>query len=175
MKKKNPWKLNNRGITLTELVVVIAITAVLAGGGITMMGLIPRMQVNGCVQDFVGNMNKVKTNTMSFQDVKAELYQDSTGVYMQVYKGKNASGDWLLDETSILIGEKGVCVKAVIDGAEVDLNGKRLELSYDRSSGSFNDAQVVGGVSGECTSITFYKGSIERVATLTTLTGKMSY
>lgn len=169
VKKKKPWKLNNRGISLVELIVVIAITAVLAGGGITMMGLVPRMQVNGCVQDFAGVMSQVKTNTMSFQNVKVELYQDDSGVYMQVYKGSEA-------EEPVMIGEKGVCVKAQIGGLEEDLNGKRLELSFDRSSGALNEVQVVGGsMHGECTSITFYKGSTERVATLTTLTGKISY
>ena len=169
VKKKNPFQLNNRGISLTELIVVIAIMAVLAGGGITMMGLIPRMQVNGCIQDFAGNMGRVKTNTMSFQEVKAELYQDNTGVYMQVYKGGVA-------EEAVMIGEKGVCVKAVINGLDVDLKGKKLELSYDRSSGAFNDVQVVGGGEhGECESITFYKGTTERTATLIKLTGKITY
>ncbi len=169
MMKKNPWKLNNRGISLTELIVVIAIMAVLAGGGITMMGLIPRMQVNGCIQDFTGNMNKVKTDTMSFQNVKAELYQDATGVYLQVHKGSE-------NEDPIMIGEKGVCVRAEINGLEVDLNGKKLELSYNRSSGAFNDVSVVGGGEfGPCTSITFYKGSTIRTATLVTLTGRITY
>ena len=168
VKKENPWKLNNRGISLVELIVVIAITAVLAGGGITMMGLVPRMQVNGCVQDFAGNMSEVKTKTMSFKNVRVELYQDATGVYMQAYKGSEA-------ETPVMIGEQGVCVKAEIGGSSVDLNGKRLELSFDRSSGALNEVQVVGGMHGECTSITFYKGSTERVATFTTLTGKISY
>ncbi|MBQ8821323.1 MAG: prepilin-type N-terminal cleavage/methylation domain-containing protein [Lachnospiraceae bacterium] len=169
MRKKNSFQLNNRGISLTELIVVIAITAVLAGGGITLMGLIPRTQVNGCVQDFAGTMNRVKTNTMSFQEVKVELYQDSTGVYMQVYKGSDA-------EDPVLIGEKGVCVKAVIGGLEQELNGKRLKLSYDRSSGAFNDVEIVGGgASGECSSITFYKGITQRTATLVKLTGKISY
>ncbi len=152
-----------------ELIVVITITAVVAGGGITMMGLIPRMQVNGCVQDFAGTMSRVKTNTMSFQEVKVELYQNDTGVYMQVYKGSDA-------EEPVMIGEKGVHVKAVIGGAERDLDGKRLELSYDRSSGAFKDVKIVGGgTSGECESITFYKGATERTATLIKLTGKISY
>ena len=167
-KKNNSWKLNNRGITLVELIVVIAITAILAGGGITLMGLVPRMQVNGCAQDFAGTMNKVKTNTMSFQEVKVELYQNETGVYMQTYKGGVA-------EELVQIGEKGVCVKAVIGGSAVELNGMKLELSYDRSSGAFSDVQVVGGVRGECTSITFYRGTTERTATLTKLTGKITY
>ena len=169
MKKKKTCKLNNLVISLVELIVVIAITAVLAGGGITMMGIVPRMQVNSCVQDFAGVMSQVKTNTMSFHEVKVELYQDDSGAYMQMYKGSEA-------ETPVMIGEKGVCVKATIGGSNVDLNGKRLELSFNRSSGALNDVQVVGGgMTGECTSITFYKGSTERVATLTTLTGKISY
>lgn len=166
--KKRVWKLNNRGISLTELIVVIAIIGVLAGGGISMMGLIPRMQVNGCVQDFAGHMSEVKTKTMSFQSVYAELYQDDSGVYLQVHKGSDV-------EEAVLIGEKGVCVKAVIGGTEVELNSKELTLSYDRSSGAFQDVTVSDGTTGECTCITFYKGSTERKATLVKLTGRISY
>lgn len=169
IRKMRMCKLNNLGVSLTELIVVIAILAVLAGGSITFMGLIPRTQVNSCVQDFAVQMGKVKTHTMSFQDVRVELYQNDTGVYMQVYKGSDA-------QPPVQIGKGGISVKAKIGGLEQDLNGKRLELSYDRSSGSFEDARIVGGgTEGECTSITFYKAAVARTATLITLTGRISY
>lgn len=167
--KKKAWKLNNQGISLTELIVVVAILGVLAGGGISMMGLIPRMQVNGCVQDFAGNMSEVKTKTMSFYSVRAELYQTDAGVYLQVYNGSEG-------EDAVLIGEKGVSMKLVFeDGTTHELSAGKVSISYIRSSGAFDKIKVNESDEKYCQKIIVYKGTTEREIVFSNLTGRMSY
>ena len=167
-KNKRVWKLNNRGVTLTELIVVIAIIGVLAGGGISMMGLIPRMQVNGCVQDFVGSMSEVKTKTMSFHSVYAELSQDDNGVYLQVHKGSAV-------EEKVLIGEKGVCMEFFLeDGTIHKLGDGKVKISYNRSSGAFEKVKIIDDEE-YCKKIRVYKGTVERDIKFTNLTGRLSY
>lgn len=164
---------NNRGFTLVELIAVLSIMAVLTGVGVSMMGLIPRTQVNSCSEKIVTAIEKSRTNALSFKNSEVELYSDSDGVYINnyVYKGNNPA---TVETTKV--GDAGVSIYYTLDnGEELELAGDKLMLGFNRSSGAFVYSKLNGTDQTKyCTLIIIRKGTTTRKLVLTQLTGKVS-
>ncbi len=167
-------KLNNVGLSLTELIVVIAIMAVLAGISISLLGLIPRSHVNGCTEHIGGAIEKTKSNAMSFANVALEITQTADGVFIQ-FKKSDASGNLADDGAKQQVGKAGVEISYVLQGGvETPLDSDKMTISFKRSSGAFEET-IVGSTHGACEKIIIRKGSISRTIELVELTGKISY
>ncbi len=126
---------DNSGLSLVELVIVIAIMAVLTGGSVTIVAGISNARVKSCAQSIYTDLNRVKTNTMA-----KEKGTGSSDYYFGLYR----SGDDVIlkemingDATLKTIAGKDVSVQyaATEGGTKTTLGSAEITCKFKRSSG----------------------------------------
>ena len=100
---------NNKGLSLVELIVVIAIMSVLSG--IVYMGMAKNIfntNVTQCTENMETIINKVRVNTMGRNEVTLRFYQDNDGRYFSETKVKKGFGTNASEDTVVeLVGKCG--------------------------------------------------------------------
>lgn len=168
-------KLNNAGLSIVELVVVMAIMVVVVGGGISLFGLIPRSQADSATKDLGAMIEKTKNNAMGFQQVELQITQDGTGVYAQLRKLDPSSGVMVNEGGRVMMGTSHVMLRYQFEGESLTALGDDvMTISFDRSSGAFNKTKV-DAVEGSLVKLIITRGTYSRTIDLVELTGKISY
>lgn len=120
----------NEGFSLVELIVVIAILAVLGAGAVMGVGMLSGWQLKECVSLLDGGLNETRTEALSKQAAYLTVSCDKNGSYYMEMTGKPAeklAGDKITITYTTDAGEGEVAITAE----------KPLRLSYDRASGAF--------------------------------------
>ncbi len=153
---KSKFSKNNKGYSLVELIVVIAIIAVLGVGATWSIILVFSANAKTCANDIVGAISECKIETMSKGQgsVKLKIYRDGAGgtIYSELLF-KDASGDWSFKNGTPETGYAGErekvgasrCSVGTSDGAD-DIPTSRdtaWEIYFNRSTGSFADGTGV--------------------------------
>ncbi|MCM1118751.1 MAG: prepilin-type N-terminal cleavage/methylation domain-containing protein [bacterium] len=161
---------DNRGLSLVEIIVVIAIAAVISGFFILGIGMITGKPVEQCARQMKIVLEQCRTAAMGKPtgDAYLVLTRDSEGVWATLYQGG------VPDKK--MVGQSDVVVKVILDGTEYDLKDSfpsGLRIDFDRSSGGLLASASPGGGSAFCKSITMSRGSTTRTLTIVRLTGKI--
>lgn len=174
----------NGGFSLVELIIVIAIMAIV----VTVMGLsvgtLTGRKVAKCVDEIVSTLERARVLTLGKEQNQVEflLLEDGNGEYhAQIYQG----GSMVTDR---VVGKKPIEIEIEFsDGSTYELGSiggeppyatipeTGLHLVFDRSSGAFsqNTNKVGSDVKLYCNKITVSNGT--RTITITTVgrTGKI--
>lgn len=163
---------DNKGYTLVEIMVVIAIIAVLLLVGITGLGFIGSANLNSCTEDLKTAVGKVRITTMGKNNATLRIYQDSSdGAYyiQEIVDGNPEAGEKIgkasLTLTYTMVDDSGAVLST---GTISDPND--LEIGFDRSSG----AQIeLPSNTGKCSRIDISLGSRTRSVIMVPATGKV--
>ncbi len=191
---KTGLRSNNKGYSLVELIVVIAIIAVVGLGATWSIILVFSANAKTCANDIVGAISECKIETMSKGqgNVKLILYRDGEGgtIYSELLF-KDASDHWTFKngQPEGTAGERekigaSRCSVGTTDGSD-DIptdRGTAWVICFNRATGSFVSAEdVADGVAGDATTqalldsgIWVQGGSKKYQITLEALTGKTS-
>lgn len=174
-------KRDNRGLSLVEIIVVVAIMAALGGSIIIGVGLATGRPADECAAKLQSILQSSRLSAMGKVDNKIEIYMNAEGyIYVKetvTTATGNGAGSGMADRvTETRIGERGITFVYTLSNHSTGTltpGGASLVLSFDRSSGAFN------GLEGYptpvyCESITISRGSREKTLTLSSLTGKVS-
>lgn len=162
---------DNRGISLVEVMVVIAIMAVVGAVGIWSINAMTGKPAQQCAQKIVYSLERHRTSAMGKVDALYVLRESGGKVYVDEYLTNDAGGvdtTTMSPATTTEIGSTGVQVQYQL-GADPTLHDLPLSLSFDRSSGAFE--KQPGG--GYVTRIVARRGGREYEVTLVPLTGKV--
>ena len=191
----------DKGFSLVELVIVVAIMAVMGGFFFLGFGLLSGQHARECANDLSAALSKEKNYALTRSamiDCYMELVCESGAYYVRYYQPKNAivrgdapGSDWVLAEEE-KIG-KSVTVTCQVGGSPyVIQDGQSLKVVFDRISGAYkmflksdgtsmgavirNDPSggadtVVGGTKASCTGITIESGRVYDI-TIYEATGK---
>lgn len=155
---------NQKGFSMIELIVTIAIMAVVTTGGVLSFSLVTGRQVIGCTEEIVSYISQTKVQALSRADAQLEIFVKNDGVYVNLS----------VEGRDVKVGKSGLQVKyKTQNGAEMTLSETdRLKLTFDRSSGAFL-ALADGTVDGSyCVEITVENGRHSRTIILVPQTGK---
>jgi prepilin-type N-terminal cleavage/methylation domain-containing protein len=188
---------DDRGVTLVEMIIVIAIISVLAGASIFLYGLIPSGRVNSVARKTESGLEKTRNNALSFYGADY-VFSMTNGAYyglIRVDRDMDGATDDMVNQGEAEELGKAVKVTVYCKGAAagsteesyVLQNGNSMTISFDRSSGAFKPMAgtfVNGGGTARSISETdnIYLTKIEvtsgmghkRTIVCTRLTGKMS-
>lgn len=166
-------RMNNAGLSLVELVVVIAILAVLSAGSVTIVGAINNARTKSCAQSIYSDIGRVKINTLA--------KEKSTDVGSSYFKLKRDASNNIVIEEGVngtvvekVIGSSELTVSYEYGGSNVNLTSSSsapAECTFDRATGGVKDRNfdtiTVSGVRASYV-ITIYpatgKVEMERVA-----------
>lgn len=163
MKKR---KSDNRGLSLIELIVVIAILGILSVGAVNSLGLLSSSGAKEAATKLKSAMSKARTETMSKSQASLKLYEDDSEYYVQFTVNGN-------QETPIKIGSSRVNI-TYTESDEPDnpqsLPSDGITLEFDRDTGAF---KYISGTDVYCEKITITGGSRTYTLTCERLTGKV--
>ena len=132
---------NNKGYSLVEMIVVVAIIAVVGLGATWSIILVLSGNAKTCTHSIMNAISECKIMTMSQGkgDVRLLLYRDDEGnVYSELQSWDKDAGKYVTSYNGLeKIGAKR-CSVGSLEGAD-DLPNKdsAWEIYFDRSSGSF--------------------------------------
>lgn len=169
--KKN----NNRGFSLVELIVVVAIGAILIGASILSIASISGTAAKQCARNIESILNKTRVTTMGKDTAVIELYKDlSDGAYYYTVTVKNGkvdkNGNGETTAETKKIGRSNLEIRYSADVSTTFNNASKLDVSnpikieFDRSSGAEKT---------DISKIWVKHGSTEKTITIYKETGKI--
>ena len=132
---------NNKGFTLVELIVVIAIMAVLTGFIITGIGLLSTLSSRQCARQLKQSIGQARIETMGKNYVKLRLYKDSTDncYYLEETKTVTETGETSVTTDKVGSGRITITGKDAGGSDYTISTGHDITLSFKRSTGGFDD------------------------------------
>ncbi|MDE6749048.1 MAG: prepilin-type N-terminal cleavage/methylation domain-containing protein [Lachnospiraceae bacterium] len=133
-------KQNNKGYSLVEIIIVIAIMAILTGGVFFSINMVFGANAKTCANDLKNAISQCKVNTMGKSDAALEIYRDSSNQCIYARQWIKESYGWQAKEPEKISNAK-VYITYSTDGTNFqELDGtKSLYIGFDRSSGSFKE------------------------------------
>lgn len=124
----------NEGFSLVELIVVIAILAVLSTAAVMGIGMLSGWRINQCVNYVDGGLKETRTDALSREAAYLTVSCDENGNYYM--EGTNHPKEKIAGETIEI-----VYTTDAQTGEEEITPEQPLILSYDRASGAFLPVQ----------------------------------
>ena len=160
-------ELRNKGFSLIELIVIIAIMGVMLAVGGYSLTAISSANAKQCAKELEAGLISTRTQSYSSDSdtVKATVsfYKGTDGIYMKKSFESEAEK----------IGGSTVSASYKLTGSTyyVDLGNKPITFSFNRSSAAFNPATIDGN-SANCESIKISSGTKVYTITCYEHTGK---
>ncbi len=167
--KRHMWQRiqqDQRGFSLVELIVTLAIVGIVSVGGLYSISVVTGQNIKSCAKKLESAINETRVFALSKSQAKMELYTNADGVFVKVYADASATG------TEEKIGKTGISIKYEdTAGNEVELNsGTTLTISFDRSSGAFRP--LTGSTDKYCEAVILEEGSRKYTLRMIPQTGK---
>lgn len=167
-------KKDHRGLSLIEIIVVIAIMSILAGTVGIGVGMALRRPVDECASKLQASLQSNRLTAMGKISAKLEIYMDDGYIYI---RETIVSSDGVRT-TETRIGDRGILLEYKLSGGDALIplpeDGSPLILSFDRSSGAFKDLEEMTLPNVYCEKIVISKGDRVKELTLARLTGKVT-
>ena len=163
--------MNNKGFSLMELIVVIAIMGVVMVGGVITMGLLFSASGKEASAKLNSALIKTRTESMSKASASVEVYENTAD--SKYYVAYTISGN---KQEPIMIGDSRVEISYKdSNGTTTNLvaGGQPLVISFERDTGAFKPiGTATGNLPIYCREITVVSGHKTYTITCERLTGK---
>ncbi len=167
---------DNRGLSMVEIIIILALIAVLAGAVGLGIGMVSGRAADECAGKLRSAIRNSRITTMGkgAGEVRLYIYEAADGRFM-IRQVIGAA-----EPQTTPIGDKGVTVEFKITGdttyRPLGDESHPLIIGFDRSSGAFKMLDAMGGdyIGKYCVEIKVSKGDRTKTLELFSLTGKVT-
>lgn len=130
----------NKGYTLVELIVVIAILVVLTGAGVLQMRSVFSYYAKQCAENLEAQLNRVQIVNMARKTTEMEIYQSASdhAYYVRVTENKGIAAAEKITEKQV--GRSSLLITYSTDTADTNVHtlggGDSIIIRFDRSTGA---------------------------------------
>lgn len=134
---------NNRGITLIELIIVIAIIGILLGGIALTFSIVNSADIQSCTQTLDSSLERTKNECMSkLEQQYLVLYKstvsDYSGYYIKTVSSTELTSYTPTPHKDTRIGSDKIKISATLEsGASVEVADTAVFFTFDRATGAF--------------------------------------
>lgn len=151
-------RLDNNGFSLVELIIVIAIMAILTGSAFSVFGYINNGNVKKCSRSINSGLNETRTANLTREgNSYLYIYKYDGDIYKRISKADDLSlsgtGDKLLSSAGERIGNKSIHIIGYYD----DASGAEQQFDFEKESDPVIKISFRKGDGGFSNSTTFYK------------------
>lgn len=152
-------KSNNKGLSLVEIIIVLAIMSIIGVAAYMTTAMATDKQVNECALKLVSSIEQTRNLTLGKQSGYVHISQASGDyVYVQMYIDGKAYGDL------VAVGRPGITV--YVGGTKLTDMATGVDIAFERSNGSLKGAspteiQVTNGRRTMKITIDSYTGRVE--------------
>lgn len=166
--------IDNRGMSLVEMIIVVAIMAVILGIAGLGLGVISGKPAEKCAQKLTTGLQTCRTVTMGKYAATCYVYRDSVTQEIklkQEIQKSSADGIEILNDE--VVGEAGVTLKLIYsDGTQGYLDSATIAtFGFNRGTGALEDKTGTGVY---CTQLEVSKGNTTRTVKIVPLTGRIT-
>lgn len=158
-------KKNNQGFSLVELIVIIAIMAVLTTSIITYIGMLGAGQAKKCANGIASGFSQTKVCAMSRSSAYMVVYSNDDGVFLKTVQGSNETIEKIANKGSVVEYRNVRNGSTFMPVGNTADSGVRIE--FDRASGACK--QVAGQY---CYGFRVTCGQTTYIVNIEPLTGK---
>lgn len=166
-------KRDNKGFSLVEMIIVIAILVVVSGIVVIGIGAAVSKPAEECARKMQQSLQSARVYTMGKMKLTIKFYVDDGCVYVQ--ETATSADGTTTSKNPVKIGAKGVKVSYHLEGTPStsysELTSAPLTFSFDRSTGGFSGTECSPGL---CDKIKVEKGNKVMTVSLYSLTGKVT-
>lgn len=157
----------NKGFSLIELIVVLAIISILTGTAVFGIQSLANRQVIRCIDNIESYLGKTKVSALAKNNKSyIEIYHTDEGCFVDSYVSDELENTEKIGNSDLEVSYyKSGGVKTVLTGSE------RLKISFKRDSGALTPLEGEAGTV-YCEKIEVAKGTIKRAVILIEATGK---
>ena len=177
----------NKGFSLVELIVVISIITIMAGGLVSLFGLLSGKHAKQASSGFNTALSAIKTETLAKSrganpdnpDVYIELYTKDGLLMVDLYSypsGAEGVNKCVVETKNIGRFSKFVMVYKTSTGSEETFAASdKMILAFNRSTAAIMPVKINGTDAGNIEYVAFRQGSRGYRISMTALTGKSEY
>ncbi len=160
----------NSGFSLVELIVVVAVMAILTTLLSVTINVVFSQRVSSAASDTKSLLQAAQTVAMSKDNCYVSIKTNADGDI------EVASFSSTTKQLDAVIIEKGISVTLTCDTTEYTVSGSdEFQIRYVRESGGFDTTLKNGTDIGYCVKITLTRGDKTEVLQLSKLTGKITF
>ncbi len=128
---------NNKGVSLIEIIIVIAIMTIVGGTVILTTRVATDKHVNSCALKLASSLEQTRNLAMGKQGAYLDIWQDPGDyVYVQIWVNGATYGD------PVAIGRPGITIN-VTGGVNSQIGAAHEYIHFSRSNGSVTDSPGV--------------------------------
>ncbi|MBO4908212.1 MAG: prepilin-type N-terminal cleavage/methylation domain-containing protein [Lachnospiraceae bacterium] len=135
-------KENNKGLSLVEIIIVLAIMSALAGILLLTTSMATDKHVNSCALKIEASLEQTRSMALGKQGAALKLWQDGDGVWLEMFvNGTDSYGG------KVNVGRPGLTVTIIKNGSPTTLDATGEVIHFSRSNGSVTDVPGVTAIS----------------------------
>ncbi len=135
---KNHLKENNKGISIVEIIIVIAIISILATTMLLSTNIATKKHVNSCALKIASAVEQTRNLALGKQGASIEIWHPpGDDVYLQMYVNGQPYGGLAS------VGRPTLTVSITKNGVATELGATHEVINFSRSNGSVTDVPAV--------------------------------
>ncbi len=166
-------KLNNKGLSLVEVLIVIIIIAIISGGVTVGLSALMSKPADECANKIATSLKSARVTTMGKQGLELQLYQQDDCIYLKEIVTRGVGASAVTDTTVTRISEKDVVVEYKWSGGSgyTTLGATPLSIQFNRPTGGLKKNPTTNDY---LSSIKISKGSRVLTIDIAYLTGQVT-
>lgn len=171
------WTKDEKGFSLVEVIIVIAMLAILTGTVTYGFAFISGKPAEECAKKMTSQLQRARTDTMGKYKTIVEITKNTEGQVVVNTKVTmlQEDGTQSVSQNTNVVGKAGILVSYEANGIQTEITeANSLSLEFDRGTGALAKTNGSAIMAEQCQRIQLQKNGKVKTITIVPITGNIS-